>query len=386
MGKRIIVAAGGTAGHINPAASLIEYMLNVDSGTEVMFIGTKKGMEKSLIAGLCVEFRSVNASGFNISSNLFRKIVVYFKFLANLILGFFESVHLIRSFNPGIVLGMGGYVCAPVFLAAVCCRKKIAIHEQNYIPGRLNKFFAKFAHYIFISFEDSGKYFKNTGKQVRAEIIYTGNPLRSAVRKFYKLEPDYEKWQLEKDRRTIVCLGGSLGAEKINNTIIELYMDLRNEADFQILLISGTRFYKQVVNRIKEMRLDTDRLIFKVYPYVFEMEKIYRIADLVISRAGAMTVSELYYTMTPAILIPYPEAIENHQLYNAQYLVKKNMAVIINDKDITPGVLLQEIKDMGMDMPLEDRIRDFNKREITGIKGLKIMADKIMGAPKEVLK
>lgn len=341
--KRIIITAGGTAGHIYPAVSIIEYLRENFDDINLLFIGTARGMENELIPQTGVDFIAVRASGFSASSNFFKKVLINLRFFLNLISGFFSSIHTILKFRPDIIIGMGGYVCAPVLSAAVVLRIPFAIHEQNSVPGRLNKYFSKFAKYIFISFEASKSYFLKKKKE-KACIIHSGNPIRKAVRGYYKLEPEYESWGLEERRKTVVAFGGSLGAKRINDSVLGLYDFFRYERNIQIILISGKRFHQDCIDALEEKKGVNDDIIFRILPYVNEMEKLYRIADLLISRSGAITVAEIDFTGIYSILIPYPEAIENHQFYNAQYLAEKKMAKIISDSELNSGILFNEVE------------------------------------------
>ncbi len=165
------------------------------------------------------------------------------KFALNLAAGFFGALAAIIKFKPDFIIGMGGYVCAPVFIAAMVCRRPIAIHEQNYIPGRLNKVFAKYARYVFLSFEQSAAFFNKKNDKIRPGFIFSGDPVRKQIRDFMLAGPAYEKWHLKRGRFTITAFGGSLGAEKINNAVFSLYEYFRNDESIQIVLICGTRFY-----------------------------------------------------------------------------------------------------------------------------------------------
>ncbi|MCL4378474.1 MAG: UDP-N-acetylglucosamine--N-acetylmuramyl-(pentapeptide) pyrophosphoryl-undecaprenol N-acetylglucosamine transferase, partial [Actinobacteria bacterium] len=279
--KKIMICGGGTAGHIYPAISVIEYIKKNYSGCKILFIGTRRGMENKFIPGLNVDFKTIRSSGLIEKGKISKKILNYLKFLFLLITGFFGSAGIIIKFKPDFILGMGGYVCGPVLIAAIFLNKKYGLHEQNYIPGRLNKKFSKSARYIFTSFEETGKYFNaSPGK-----IIFSGNPVRESIKNFKKGQPQYKKWGLDKDRFTIVAFGGSLGADKINNAVIELWDHFRRDEEIQILLICGQRFYHNINNKISGIYKSDDLSFIKILPYVSEMEEVYRIADLIISRS-----------------------------------------------------------------------------------------------------
>ncbi|MBM3709955.1 MAG: UDP-N-acetylglucosamine--N-acetylmuramyl-(pentapeptide) pyrophosphoryl-undecaprenol N-acetylglucosamine transferase, partial [Actinobacteria bacterium] len=302
----------------------------------------------------------------------------YFKFIFNLISGFFSSVRIIKNFKPDFILGMGGYVCAPVFLAAIFLRKKIGLHEQNFIPGRLNKFFAKFSRCIFLSFNDSKKFFKPAVKSDSINFIFSGNPVRKSIINFKSLDHRYNEWQLDANRFTIISFGGSLGAERINNSVLGLYDYYRDNSAVQFLLISGKRFYEDLDKKLSGIKNPEDKLIFKIFPYIEEMAYIYKIAGLIISRAGATTVSELIVTGIPAILIPYPKAVENHQHYNAEYLVKSGKAIIVYDGDISPEVLFNRIQGLLADGHKEHVRMSEKQFEDRKINSAGIIADAIL--------
>jgi UDP-N-acetylglucosamine--N-acetylmuramyl-(pentapeptide) pyrophosphoryl-undecaprenol N-acetylglucosamine transferase len=373
--KRILICGGGTAGHIYPAVAVIEYIKRKYPGCRMLFIGTKKGMENSFIPALGIDFKTIKASGLIATNNPIKKISSYFKFLYSLIAGFFNSVNIIIRFKPDFILGMGGYVCGPVLLAAVFLNKKYLLHEQNLIPGRLNKVFSKFSTYIFISFEETKKYFGGKLKK----IIFSGNPVRESIKNSRYQIHNYKKWGLDNKRFTIVTFGGSLGAYKINNAVIDSYDHFRLNNNIQILLICGLRYFEDANKKIADVSKISDTLIFKIFPYINEMDEIYAIADLIITRAGAITIAELIATNIPAILIPYPEAIENHQFYNADFLVKNNKAVMILDKDLNGSILIKSIEDLLFnDKEKYNSIKE-KKLEFGKLNGEEIVANTILG-------
>jgi UDP-N-acetylglucosamine--N-acetylmuramyl-(pentapeptide) pyrophosphoryl-undecaprenol N-acetylglucosamine transferase len=333
MGKRILVCGGGTAGHIYPAVSIIEEILDNHKDCSILYVGTDKGMERDIIASLNINFMAIKAAGLIQKGSLCKKIINYFKFIFNLISGFLKSIKILIFFKPDIILGMGGYVCAPVLLSAIFLRKKFALHEQNYIPGRLNKFFSKFCTYFFLSFKETADYLKIP----ESKIIYSGNPVRKIIREAFSKVKNYKKYGLDDGKFTVTAFGGSLGANKINNTIISLYECFKDRDDMQFLLISGSRFYENL--KKENEKINNLKSSLKIFPYVNEMDEIYNITDLIISRSGANTVAEIAYCNIPAILIPYPFAINNHQYFNATFLEKNGKAIIINDNNLNSSKL-----------------------------------------------
>jgi UDP-N-acetylglucosamine--N-acetylmuramyl-(pentapeptide) pyrophosphoryl-undecaprenol N-acetylglucosamine transferase len=287
--------------------------------------------------------------------------------------GLFTSIRIIWNFKPDFIIGTGGYVCGAVFLAGKLLGKKIVIHEQNFIPGRLNRFFAKYSKFIFTSFEGSEEFFGLKENDKRKKIIFSGNPVRHSIREFMNKTRDFNRFGLERDRFTIIAFGGSLGAEKINDSVSGLYKYFRDSKKIQFLLICGHRFYDGVKKVLDGFNKPSDKLIFRLFPYIKDMAELYRVTDLVVSRAGATTIAELYFTGIPAILVPYPEAIANHQLYNANYLVDPGKAIMIPDKDLNEEHLYEMIKKI-----LSNKKEKYISMKNTDIKKLKMESEAVI--------
>ena len=371
--KRIIITGGGTAGHIYPAVAIIQYINENYPETEILFIGTGRGMEKDLIDGLGIKFEAINASGLAATSNLIRKIHVYIRFIFLLISGSARAFFIIKGFKPDFVLGTGGYVCGPVFLGAKLLGRKIVLHEQNYIPGRLNKFFARYAEFIFTSFEGSKQFFKTKDRDRKSRFVFSGNPVRKDIRAFRSLTPDYKRFELEEGRFTVIAFGGSLGAENINNSVFGLYDYYRDKTDLQFALICGKRFYDEFNSKLIDNLRPSDKLVFRLFPYITDIAAIYRITDLVIARAGATTVAEISATGIPSILVPYPAAIENHQFYNAGDLVESGKAIIILDNDLNRDVLKNNLESL-----LANNKEKYVNMKGTSVKGLQLNSDAVI--------
>ena len=297
--KKILITGGGTGGHLYPALAVIEYIRKHYPGTSITFLGSRKGSGRVLITKLGIEFHEVRARGLTGGGNIFKKAAVYLMFLLELVPGFFQSLAVLRKKNIDIVLGMGGYICAPVLLAAILLRKRFVLHEQNYIPGRLNRLFSGHARYFFTSFEDTKKYLDIDKKSV----IFSGNPVRESIRMTGVLKPEYRSWGLSEDKFTITAFGGSQGARRINESVLELGRIKDAGNDMQVLLITGTRFYDVVTGWMEKMDLQSN-VDIKVFPYIDDIEKVYSITDLVIARAGANTVFETVAAKIPSLAAP----------------------------------------------------------------------------------
>jgi len=374
INKNILITGGGTGGHLYPAMAVIEYFQEKYTGSSLTFIGSEKGMGHKLIPAMGIDYYKVKARGLTISRSVLKKLSGYAIFIFAMIPGFIRALKILRRKKITEILGMGGYVCAPVFLAAMVRKIDFSIHEQNYIPGRLNKLFSSKAKYVFISFKETEKYLKTK----EGSVVFSGNPVRRAVRECGKAVPLYGKWSLDKDRFTIVAFGGSLGAEKINNTISGLYGKFAGDSRIQILLISGNRYYADISRIVESKIKKDDDLIFKVEAYIDQMDQIYSIADLIIARAGANTVFETAATGIPSILIPYPDAIEDHQFYNAKYIGDMGKAVLLRENKLSVEALSDIIKDLlknGMERYLKmKRVSVPN----SGEESLKIITGKLM--------
>jgi UDP-N-acetylglucosamine--N-acetylmuramyl-(pentapeptide) pyrophosphoryl-undecaprenol N-acetylglucosamine transferase len=371
--KNILITGGGTGGHLYPAVAVIEEIRKKYPGTTIIFIGSRKGSGKRLIEAMGIKFYTVRARGLAGSSNRLRKILVYIMFFLDLIPGFFKSLFILRKNNIQMVLGMGGYICAPVLLAAIASGTRFALHEQNFIPGRLNKLFSGRARYFFTSFKDTKKYLK----QGSGEKIFSGNPVRKSIKEIKKIKPDYKKWGLSKERFTITAFGGSQGAMRLNEYILELGKLKVQGKGIQVLLITGARFYESISEKIRGMYPNNDMAV-KIFSYIDEIEEVYRITDLIIARAGANTVFEITATGIPSILIPYPFAIDDHQTYNARYLEQHGRAVLIKEKDLKPGLLEKKIKVLLKDgMKIYNRMRD-SETLITSMDSAGIISEKLM--------
>jgi len=374
MKKKVLICGGGTGGHLYPALAIIEHIKDDYPLCRLLFIGTERGLEREAVSKFSIDYGTVKSCGLVLKGNVFKKIFNAGKFFYFFVLGFLQSIKIVLTFKPDIIIGMGGYICAPVLSAGIFTGKKIALHEQNYIPGRLNGLFSKFAKYIFISFRDTGRYFKVK----KSRVIFTGNPLRKAIRNLKDNKPDFKKWGLEEGRFTIVAFGGSLGAERINNTVVNLYDYFKNNNKIQILLICGKRFYDKLMKEKKDKISGKDKLILKIFPYIKDIDKIYRITDLMISRAGANTISEIIEGNIPSILIPYPYAVADHQFYNARFLARKKKAVLIRDNDLNEKKIIEI-----MDLLMKDngkKYKEMERRKVkdSGMNSVKIIVSKLM--------
>jgi UDP-N-acetylglucosamine--N-acetylmuramyl-(pentapeptide) pyrophosphoryl-undecaprenol N-acetylglucosamine transferase len=331
---KILFSGGGTAGHINPALAVAKNIKEIDKNAQILFIGTEDGLEKELVPkeGFNIEF--INVQGFErkLSIKNICSVIKSFK-------GIFQAKKIINKFKPDVVVGTGGYVCGSVVLCAAMMKIPTVIHEQNVFPGFTIKILSKFALYVALSFKESEKYIKR-----KKEVYITGNPVRKEL-----LESDYqtcrEKMDIGKDKFLILAFGGSLGAEKINETVVDFIKTNVQNKKIIIILGTGKREYELVIKKLKENEIDIySNNNVKIYPYIYNMNEVMAASDLVICRAGAITLSELTAIGKPSILIPSPYVANNHQEYNAKALEKIGAAIVLDENKINSNSLTSQVK------------------------------------------
>ena len=324
---KVLLAAGGTAGHINPAIAIAKQFAEKENA-EIQFIGTKRGMETELVTREGFPISYIEVAGFKRSLTLENVKIAWQAFQ-----GIRQAGKLIRDFAPDLVVGCGGYVSGPVLFCAHLQNRPTLIHEQNVIPGLTTKILSKFVDKVAISFEDTTQYI------TKKKTVLTGNPIRKNIVKIAE-EPSKKR-----AKPTVLVVGGSLGAKVINDTIAELVKDM--EADIELVWASGKREYEDIKKRIDPLPPQV-----KLVPYIYDMAQAIAAADVVIARAGAITVSEICAAGKTSILIPSPNVTHNHQAYNAKALEKKGAAKVILEQDLTPRKLKETLLELLMNREL----------------------------------
>ncbi|MGC9344018.1 MAG: undecaprenyldiphospho-muramoylpentapeptide beta-N-acetylglucosaminyltransferase [Bacteroidales bacterium] len=315
--KRIIIGGGGTGGHIFPAISIAQSLREKDPGLEILFVGAENK----------IEMEKVPEAGFRIIglpvSGLQRKLTwKNISFLLNLIRSSLKSATIIKEFKPDLAAGVGGYASGPILRAAANKGVPTVIQEQNSYAGLTNRLLAKKARKIFVAYEGMEKYFPGE------KIILTGNPVRKdIVNVSRKRKRALEFFSLNENQPVILVIGGSLGAGTINNSIYKGLALLGKE--IQLIWQTGKYYYE----KLQEKTQDVTGSNIKLFPFIKEMDLAFAAADVIISRAGAGTISELALVGKPVILVPSPNVAEDHQTKNAMSLVKKEAAIHIADAD-----------------------------------------------------
>lgn len=331
---RVLVSGGGTGGHVNPAIAIANYIKEKDKKAQIAFVGTEKGIENILVPKEGYKLYHVKVKGFK------RKQLISLSNIDALIKAFtsqMEAKKIIKEFKPDIVIGTGGYVSFPILAAAAKMKIPTVIHEQNAFPGVTTKTLAKNVDKVMISFEDSRKYFSDQSK-----LIYTGNPVKS---EFFNLDYAKAKSELTPGRPMIMSYGGSMGAEPINEAVIEFMDKYSKNKNINHYHATGSRVFKETSDVFNQKGLNTYKNLF-LSEYFYGISKYIAAADIIICRSGALTLAELSIAGKAAILIPSPYVTENHQYKNAEVLERENAAVIIEEKDLTAELLMKKVDEL----------------------------------------
>ena len=327
-----MIAGGGTGGHLFPGMAIAEAFIEKEMGNEVLFIGTEKGIETRVLAGGRFPLRTIQAGPIKGKSLLGKGKAIW-----NLPTAISEAVSILKDFQPQIVLGVGGYASGPTLLAAFLLRLKRAIHEQNVVPGMTNRILRWFSQRVFVSFEETKKYFPEK------KTIVTGMPVRREISCLACL-PDRSRQEggvkkPRENRFTLLIFGGSAGAHQINQKMIEALSQLQEiKSSLKFIHQTGKEDIDLVSKAYQEKGFDA-----LVKPFFEEMAMYYQISDLVICRSGASTIAELAVCGKAAILIPYPYAAHDHQFINAKQLVELGAAVMIRDEELSGPLLAKTI-------------------------------------------
>jgi len=343
---KMIISAGGTGGHIYPALAIVKKFQKMDKDFQVKYIGTHNRMETKIVPDNNILYEPIKIYGFS-KSDIVRDI----KNLGYIIKAYYKCIDIMKDFQPDIVVGVGGYVTLPVIMAAKKLKIKTVIHEQNSIPGKTNKFLCLGVDRVFVSFKESVKYLPKDVK-----CVYSGNPSGDNVK--YLKPMNKENLGFSKDKKLIIITSGSLGSSALNSKLID-FLKLSKTADYEVLFITGNGNYETIK---KENKFSKN---IKVLPYLDNLSSLFKSSDLVISRAGAGTISELLMAKVPSILVPSPNVANNHQYYNAKDLQKENLAIMIEEKNLSGKDLYKLVKDLLNDnSEYQNMKKKLNKNEV----------------------
>ena len=317
---RCVIAGGGTGGHLFPGMAIAEAFIEKEMGNEVLFIGTERGIEARILAGGKFPLRTIQAQPLK-----GRSLLGKMKAIWSIPLAVSEAMSILKDFRPQIVLGVGGYASGPTLVAAFLLRMKRAIHEQNLVPGMTNRLLRRFSQRIFISFDETKSYFPGD------KTFVTGNPIRKEIHRGGERK--------RRDRFTLFIFGGSAGAHRINEAMVEALDSLQGmKASLKFIHQTGSADLDFVSKGYQEKGFDA-----LVRPFFEDMVACYQASDLVISRSGASAIAELAVCGKAVIFIPYPYAAHNHQFVNAQKLTDLGAARMIKDEELDGASLARTI-------------------------------------------
>ena len=341
---KIIVSAGGTGGHIYPALAIINKFKEKEKDVEVLYIGTHNRMEKEIIPKRGIRYEEIEIYGFS-KSNIKQDI----KNIGCIRRAIKKCKNIMKEFKPDIVLGIGGYVTFPVIVAAHRLGIKTFLHEQNSLPGKTNLYLQKYADLIGVSFKESSSYFKKS----KGEVFFSGNPCgENAI----SLKPKSKKeLGLSDDKKLIVVVAGSLGSATVNSKMHEFLTNARGK-DYEVLYITGKTHYEEFIKNKKYSKN------VKVIPYLDNLAALLKNTDLLITRAGASTMSEVLSLNLPSIFIPSPYVANNHQYYNALEIKNNNAGELIEEKELTSEKLDNMINKVLYDEELYNKMKQNLKK------------------------
>lgn len=328
---RVLIAGGGTAGHVFPALALARRLASED-GVEVRFAGTATGLEARLVADAGFPFLAVEASPF------------LRRFSPAALRAPLSIVRGMRRIRPevetaDVVVGMGGYVSGPVVLAAFSARRRVVLHEQNAVPGLANRLFSRRAHAVALSFAEAARFLPR-----RARVAVTGNPVREEVLRVREerealAREAAEELDLEPARKTILVFGGSQGALHVDRASVGACRLLADRGDLQLVLLTGPAHFEDVARGLPT----GTALRIRPFPFLSRMELAYACADLVVARAGATSIAEITACGLPSLLIPYPYATGRHQEANARAVQRAGAAAVLLDDRLNPEELADRL-------------------------------------------
>ncbi|MEL1134231.1 undecaprenyldiphospho-muramoylpentapeptide beta-N-acetylglucosaminyltransferase [Desulfitobacterium sp. THU1] len=321
---RVIVTGGGTGGHIYPALAIAKGILAKVPDSEILYVGTREGMEARLVPEAGISFKGVSGQG------LPRKISLdTLKVGGKTIKALWETKEILKKYKPDLVVGTGGYVSGPVVLTAALFGIPTLLHEQNALPGITNKILTRFVRKVMVTFPESIAHFG-----VRKKLILTGLPVRPEIGSISR-QKGAERLGLRPEHLTLLVTGGSRGARSINQAMPKVLKQLATHPEIQVIWATGKATYQETLETLKAEGIQWQRENWRVLEYLKDMPEALACADLFVGRAGATTLAEIMVAGKPGILIPYPFAAENHQEFNARALEKDGAARVILDRDLT---------------------------------------------------
>ena len=333
----ILFAGGGTAGHINPALSVAKYLQENYDNVKISYIGTEKGLESRLVREAGYDFYTIEVSGFQRKIN-FENVKKNIRAIKNAVVSSVKVKKILNELKPDVVVGTGGYVSGPVLRTAAKMGIKTAIHEQNAYPGVTTKMLIKLVDKVMLAMPEAA-----TRLKFDREYIVTGNPVRSNLI-LADREANRKKLGIT-DETVILSFGGSLGAKAINENIFGVADYVNQNANCILYHATGKNGYSAFMEKFVNTEYSKNKNI-RIIEYINNMDELLSVSDVVICRAGAITLAELQACGKASILIPSPYVAENHQYFNALTLKNRGAAEIVEEKDLSVESLKNTVKRM----------------------------------------
>jgi len=366
---RALIASSATGGHIYPALAVAEELVRRDPETEIIFVGAKWEIGKDIVKTAGYRQVFIDAAGID-RKNLFKN----FSVLLNLARSGGEIKKIIRDFKPDVCIGTGGHVSGPVIRVAKKSGVRTALMEQNVIPGMANKIAEKYADMVFVAFEGTVKYFKKPRK-----VIVSGNPVRTAFKEAAARRNELrKKYGVPEAALCVLVFGGSQGADAINDAGVEMIEKLSGQEGYYIILITGRQLHGTILERLAGKNLSETRG-YIVFDYSDAIYELYAAADLIVARAGALTVTEIAQSGKASILVPSPNVTNNHQYYNAKVMADAEAAVLLPEENMNEGVLAAVVTEL---MSGQDKLAEMG-RNAAGLArhdAAGVIVDEILGS------
>ncbi len=332
---RVIMAGGGTGGHLFPGLSLAKAMEKIDPDAEVSFIGTSHGLDMEIVprAGYFIDILSAGRGSPLSLSHLSN--------MPRFILSIWQSIKLFKRYKPDVMVALGGFAAATPGIAAKLLGIPVVVLEQNSVPGRVNRLLSRWAKGIYLQFRCARERFINT----KAKFYDLGSPMREQMCGLVQEKPV--------DGEALLIIGGSQGAQKLNDIVLEAIKDIQLQTGCKIIHVAGAGNEEGIRKAYKQ--LDVDAV---VHGFFGKLSECYRESKLAISRSGAGSIAELAAAGLPSILVPLPTAMDNHQLLNAEWVAKKNGAVVLEQSLLTPEILTRQVVRIWKDKKLRDSMAE----------------------------
>lgn len=365
---RILLSGGGTGGHVYPALALMHRIKEVNPTAEFLYVGTEKGLESKIVKDYGIPFASVEIKGFkrSLSMDTLKTIRLFISSIN-------QAKKIVKKFQPDIVIGTGGYVCAPVVYAASKLGIPSIIHEQNSVAGITNKFLARYVTKIAVCFEEA----KSEFAKYPEKVCFTGNPRAQEVSTVQK-KAALEEYNLDSEKPTVLIFGGSRGAKRINDAFVEALPALATK-NYQVLMATGDIHFESIQSQLTKIK--NEKFNVSVVSYIPNMPEVFSTVSLVVSRSGATTLAELTALGLPSILIPSPYVTNDHQTKNAESLANKNAALLIKESELTGASLVQTLDELMLNPNKRQEMAENAKKM-----GMPFASDSLIDVINEIVK